>query len=273
MTLRSGNVLLSQWARVKRALFPNSGGVDIKDEGSGIEHSKKTTVTEEKPQAPLQLYKVIMVGAGGVGKSALTLQWMYTEFVQDYEPTKADSYRKKVILDGEEIQVDILDTAGQEDYCAIRDNYFRSGEGFLCVYSIVEDVGEVANCGELREQIIRVKDNDDRIPFILVGNKCDLEEKRKVSKSVGENKAKAWGVEFIETSAKTRENVDKAFFDLLRLIRDDKRRKEHATGGGKSSSFAVPRLSLKPSSTNQESNSNTPRPMMSQSRKLFPCCC
>jgi len=65
--------------------------------------------------------------------------WLWTQFVEDYEPTKADSYRKKVILDGEEVQIDILDTAGQEDYAAIRDNYFRSGEGFLCVFSITDD--------------------------------------------------------------------------------------------------------------------------------------
>ena len=62
----------------------------------------------------------------------------FYQFVEDYEPTKADSYRKKVVLDGEEVQIDILDTAGQEDYAAIRDNYFRSGEGFLCVFSITE---------------------------------------------------------------------------------------------------------------------------------------
>lgn len=53
-------------------------------------------------------HKVIMVGAGGVGKSALTLQFMYDEFVEDYEPTKADSYSKKVMLDGEECRIDIL---------------------------------------------------------------------------------------------------------------------------------------------------------------------
>lgn len=111
----------------------------------------------KKPAVGPALHKVIMVGSGGVGKSALTLQFMYDEFVEDYEPTKADSYRKKVscfkirltknlnkstlqvVLDGEEVQIDILDTAGQEDYAAIRDNYFRSGEGFLCVFSITDD--------------------------------------------------------------------------------------------------------------------------------------
>ncbi len=66
------------------------------------------------------------------------LFYIKKQFVEDYEPTKADSYRKKVMLDNEEVQIDILDTAGQEDYAAIRDNYFRSGEGFLCVFSITE---------------------------------------------------------------------------------------------------------------------------------------
>lgn len=58
--------------------------------------------------------------------------------MEDYEPTKADSYRKKVVLDGKEVSVDILDTAGQEDYAAIRDNYFRTGEGFMCVFSLTD---------------------------------------------------------------------------------------------------------------------------------------
>lgn len=56
----------------------------------------------------------------------------------DYEPTKADSYRTVVKLGDTDVNVDILDTAGQEDYAAIRDNYFRSGEGFMCVFSITE---------------------------------------------------------------------------------------------------------------------------------------
>lgn len=86
----------------------------------------------------LPLHKLIMVGSGGVGKSALTLQFMYGDFIEEYDPTKADSYRKKVVLDGTECFIDILDTAGQEEYAAIRDNYYRSGEGFFCVFSITE---------------------------------------------------------------------------------------------------------------------------------------
>jgi len=170
----------------------------------------------KKPNQQPALHKVIMVGSGGVGKSALTLQFMYDEFVEDYEPTKADSYRKKVVLDGEEVQIDILDTAGQEDYAAIRDNYFRSGEGFLCVFSITEDESFQAT-QEFRDQILRVK-NDENIPFLLVGNKSDLDEKRKVSLAEANARAQQWGVPYVETSAKTRDNVDKVFFDLMRKI-------------------------------------------------------
>jgi len=180
---------------------------------------KEKMATKKAPSQPV-VHKVIMVGSGGVGKSALTLQFMYDEFVEDYEPTKADSYRKKVILDGEEVQIDILDTAGQEDYAAIRDNYFRSGEGFLCVFSITDDDSFQAT-QEFREQILRVK-NDENISFLLVGNKCDLGERRKVSLEEAENRAQQWGVPYIETSAKTRENVDKVFFDLMRDIRSRK---------------------------------------------------
>jgi small GTP-binding protein len=163
------------------------------------------------------IYKVIMVGSGGVGKSALTLQYMYDEFVEDYEPTKADSYRKKVQLDGEEVQIDILDTAGQEDYAAIRDNYFRSGEGFLLVFSITEHESfDVLD--EFREQILRVKNAED-VPLILIGNKSDLDDRRQVRRDEAQDKATKWGKPYIETSAKTRENVDKAFFDLMREIK------------------------------------------------------
>lgn len=175
---------------------------------------------KNKNQSSLVLHKVIMVGSGGVGKSALTLQFMYDEFVEDYEPTKADSYRKKVVLDGEDVQIDILDTAGQEDYAAIRDNYFRSGEGFLLVFSITEHESFTAT-SEFREQILRVKE-EEAIPLLVVGNKSDLEDRRQVSAEEATAKASEWGVQYVETSAKTRANVDKVFFDLMREVRKKK---------------------------------------------------
>lgn len=169
------------------------------------------------------LFKIIVIGSGGVGKSALTLQFMYDEFVEDYEPTKADSYRKKIMLDGKEAQIDILDTAGQEDYAAIRDNYFRSGEAFLCVFSILEQES-LAAAEELREQVLRVKSDDQTIPFLLVGNKADLEERRVVGQDEAQEQARQWNVPYVETSAKTRQNVDQVFIELMRMIRDRRQR-------------------------------------------------
>ncbi|KAK2159429.1 hypothetical protein LSH36_153g00023 [Paralvinella palmiformis] len=185
-------------------------------------------MSKPKAQQPATIHKVIMVGSGGVGKSALTLQFMYDEFVEDYEPTKADSYRKKVLLDGDDVQIDILDTAGQEDYAAIRDNYFRSGEGFLCVFSISEQESFQATA-EFREQILRVK-NDENIPFMLVGNKMDLEDKRQVAVEEAQSRAQQWNVPYVETSAKTRANVDKVFYDLMRLIQRSKEASQNASG-------------------------------------------
>jgi len=184
-------------------------------------------MSNKKGGASSSLHKVIMVGSGGVGKSALTLQFMYDEFVEDYEPTKADSYRKKVVLDGEEVQIDILDTAGQEDYAAIRDNYFRSGEGFLCVFSITEDDSFQA-CQDFRDHILRIK-GDENVPFILVGNKCDLQETRQVWDA--QSKATSWNVPYMETSAKTKENVNKVFFDLMKEINTKKIGKDAMKGG------------------------------------------
>jgi len=162
------------------------------------------------------------VGSGGVGKSALTSQFMYGEFVEEYEPTSADAYRKKITMDGELMNLDILDTAGQEEYAAMRDNYYRTGEGFLCVYSItIEDSWRQLK--EFHEQIQRVTENEE-MPFVVVGNKADLEEKRQVSYKQGKELADTLHAEFYETSAKTNTNVEEAFLALVRKIREVKLR-------------------------------------------------
>ncbi|CAO3575207.1 hypothetical protein BGZ70_005299 [Mortierella alpina] len=174
----------------------------------------------KKAKQDLPLHKVIMVGSGGVGKSALTLQYMYGDFVEEYDPTKADSYRKKVTLDNHDCQIDILDTAGQEEYAAIRDNYYRSGEGFICVFSLCE-YESFMHTQEFKDQISRVLD-DDKIPFILVGNKADLTPLRKVDQEEAEARAREWNCPYYETSAKTRHNVEEVYTVLMRKIQQRK---------------------------------------------------
>jgi len=208
---------IRRYARSKlRPVFTKS------DRNPSTNDQSTSSIDKRVSDAPqvAPVYKVIMVGSGGVGKSALTLQFMYDEFVEDYEPTKADSYKKKILLDGAEIQVDILDTAGQEDYAAIRDNYFRSGDGFLLVFSITE-LTSLDDVDNLREQILRVK-NDETTPMLLVGNKSDLDSRREVQVELAESRAQEWTATYMETSAKTRQNVDEAFLDLMRRIHKKK---------------------------------------------------
>lgn len=164
-------------------------------------------------------YKLVVVGAGGVGKSALTIQLIQNHFVDEYDPTIEDSYRKQVVIDGETCLLDILDTAGQEEYSAMRDQYMRTGEGFLCVFAI-NNTKSFEDVHHYREQINRVKDSDD-VPMVLVGNKCDLPS-RTVDTKQAQDLAKSYGIPFIETSAKTRQGVEDAFYTLVREIRKHK---------------------------------------------------
>jgi len=173
------------------------------------------------------VYRVVLVGIGGVGKSCLTIQFIADRFVEDYDPTLEDSYRKQVTVDGEECLLDIFDTAGQEDFSAVRDQYMRTGDGFLCVYAVTlkNSFDEVAT---FHEHILRVKDVET-IPFVLVGNKADLESSRCVSKEEGETLAKKLNCKFLESSAKTKQNVHECFHELVRDIKDYKRKHETVT--------------------------------------------
>jgi len=171
-------------------------------------------------------YKLVIVGGGGVGKSALTIQLIQNHFIDEYDPTIEDSYRKQVSIDDETCLLDILDTAGQEEYSAMRDQYMRTGQGFLCVFAITSRTSfdEVSS---FREQILRVKDAD-KVPLVICGNKCDLDAERQVSKTEGQDLAKGFDCPFLETSAKARINVEEGFFALVREIR-----KQNNTGTGK----------------------------------------
>ncbi|KAI9545626.1 Ras- protein Rap-1b [Dissostichus eleginoides] len=152
-------------------------------------------------------YKLVVLGSGGVGKSALTVQFVQGIFVEKYDPTIEDSYRKQVEVDGQQCMLEILDTAGTEQFTAMRDLYMKNGQGFALVYSITAQ-STFNDLQDLREQILRVKDTED-VPMILVGNKCDLEDERVVGKEQGQNLARQWSnCAFLETSAKSKINVN-----------------------------------------------------------------
>lgn len=114
-----------------------------------------------------------------------------------------------------------LDTAGTEQFTAMRELYMRQGQGFLLVFSITS-MSSLQELAELRDQIIRIKD-DENIPLVIVGNKSDLEEDRVVSRARAFQISQLWGnAPYYETSARRRANVDEVFIDLCRqIIRKD----------------------------------------------------
>lgn len=164
-----------------------------------------------------QTYKLVVVGGGGVGKSALTIQYIQSYFVTDYDPTIEDSYTKQCVIDDIPARLDILDTAGQEEFSAMREQYMRSGEGFLLVFSVT-DRNSFEEIYKFHRQILRVKDRDE-FPMLMVGNKADLDHQRQVSNMDAQNVARQLKIPYIECSAKVRINVDQAFHELVRIVR------------------------------------------------------
>ncbi|KAM8927323.1 ras-related protein R-Ras [Pelodytes ibericus] len=172
---------------------------------------------KDSTSAPVEKYKLVVVGGGGVGKSALTIQFIQSYFVSDYDPTIEDSYTKICGIDGKQTRLDILDTAGQEEFGAMREQYMRTGEGFLLIYAI-NDRGSFNEISKFHTQILRVKDRDE-FPMILVGNKADLDLQRQVTKEEALSFAQENHIPYMEASAKIRLNVDESFHELVRAIR------------------------------------------------------
>ena len=157
-----------------------------------------------------------------LGKSALTVRFIQGNFLEKYDPTIEDSYRKLVEVDGSACMLDIMDTAGQEEYSALRDQYMKTGQGFLLVYSVTT-IPSFEAVTRLRTQVLRIKEDQPDIPIVLVGNKIDMDGERAVQTDQGKKLCETWGGQekntaFVEASAKSNVNVTDCFVELVRLI-------------------------------------------------------
>ena len=160
--------------------------------------------------------KIITLGDGQVGKSSLIIQFIENKFSFTYLSTIGLDFKQKTVTlpNNKEVKIRIFDTAGQERFKSIAVNYIKKADGVLLVYDITSQesfnsVGKWIN--DIKEAM------GDKVCMILVGNKIDL-PKRVITKEMGEEKAKDFNIHFFETSCKTGENVEKAFFDLAEQI-------------------------------------------------------
>lgn len=170
----------------------------------------------------MSLYKITVLGTGGVGKTAVTIRLCSNHFVEYYDPTIENSYRRQIMIDGEVAVLDILDTAGQEEFSAMRAQWIRQGEGFVLMYSI--DKKEAFHYVKvLHDLVLKTIDVDkaEAPAMAIVGNKVDLEREgqREVSTEEGQQLATGLGCLFFEASAKEMINVEETFLELTRAIR------------------------------------------------------
>jgi GTPase KRas protein len=164
-----------------------------------------------------QEYTVIVIGGGGVGKTCITVQLTEGRYEENYNPTIEETYTKEISIDNQTIKLNIIDTAGQEEYAVLRDNYWRTGDGFLLVYDLTNR-GSFDALPGFYDAIVKAKEIQP-LPIVLCSNKCDLPKgdwKTRDDEILKITKENSWG--HFYTSAKTCANVREAFDELVRRI-------------------------------------------------------
>ncbi|KAI9788000.1 MAG: GTP-binding protein [Peltula sp. TS41687] len=179
------------------------------------------------------LIKLLLIGDSGVGKSCCLLRFSEDSFTPSFITTIGIDFKIRTIdLDGKRVKLQIWDTAGQERFRTITTAYYRGAMGILLVY----DVTDERSFNNIRTWFSNVEQHaSEGVSKILIGNKCDWEEKRAVSTERGQQLADELGVPFLEVSAKANINVEKAFYSLAATIKKrmiDTARSDHPNSPG-----------------------------------------
>jgi len=164
------------------------------------------------------LFKLLLIGDSGVGKTCILFRFSDDAFNTTFISTIGIDFKIKTIeLRGKKIKLQIWDTAGQERFHTITTSYYRGAMGIMLVYDITNSKSFDNIAKWLRN--IQEHANED-VEKMILGNKCDMEDKRVIPKERGEAIARENGIRFLETSAKTNINIDKAFIELSESILD-----------------------------------------------------
>nr|ABD65422.1 Rap1-like [Suberites domuncula] len=160
-----------------------------------------------------------VVGSGGVGKSSLTVRYLQGQFPEYYDPTVEESYITQIEYGFDQHDVEIIDTAGQEEFMLFRDSSLAKGDAFLAIFAI-NSPESWYDVQKLRRKIIQENDDDETIPIVIIANKSDLdpEESRQVKIDEVLEYCKRCNCPLLETSAKTGLNVTESFRLLLDRI-------------------------------------------------------
>nr|XP_033779469.1 ras-related protein Rab-13 [Geotrypetes seraphini] len=162
------------------------------------------------------LFKVLLIGDSGVGKTCLIIRFAEDNFNSTYISTIGIDFKIRTVdIEGKKIKLQVWDTAGQERFKTITTAYYRGAMGIILVYDITDE----KSYENIQNWMKSIKENASAgVERLLLGNKCDIENKRKVPMERAEKLAKEYGIRFFETSAKSSVNVEEAFNALARDI-------------------------------------------------------
>jgi len=166
--------------------------------------------------APDILYKIIIIGESGVGKTKLLGRWVEGKSLETSATINVEFASKCFRVDGKVIKVQLWDTAGQEQYRSVIRSYYRKAHGALLVYDVTRADSFSKLDGWLKD--IKEAVGNENTQILLIGNKIDLTDNREISTDKGIEFSRLNGLNFMETSAKTGENVERAFQIILQDI-------------------------------------------------------
>ena len=162
------------------------------------------------------MFKVVLVGDSFVGKTNIMSKYLKDEFHEDSKATVGVEFgSKQFTIEGHSIKAQIWDTAGQERYKAITSAYYKGAKGAFVVYDITRKTSFESIDRWVNDLTAAA---DKKITIVVIGNKCDLEDQRQITKEQGEEKSAKLEVAFLETSALSGENLDKAFELMMNEI-------------------------------------------------------
>ncbi|CAO2170338.1 unnamed protein product, partial [Urochloa humidicola] len=177
------------------------------------------------------LFKLLLIGDSGVGKSCLLLRFADDSYLESYISTIGVDFKIRTVeQDGKTIKLQIWDTAGQERFRTITSSYYRGAHGIIVVYDVT-DQESFNNVKQWLNEIDRYA--SENVNKLLVGNKCDLAESRVVSYEAGKALADEIGIPFLETSAKDATNVEKAFMTMAGEIKNRMASQPAASGASR----------------------------------------